>query len=69
MKISSCLSSLIKIEHPLGLYLKILIAVENPTAVLPRPDGVLIQPALEGSSADAGYQPAAGDFPDQVLTT
>ena len=64
MEKSFCLSSLIKIEHPLGLYLKISIAMENPTAVLPRPDGVLIQPALEGSSADAGHQLAAGDFPN-----
>jgi hypothetical protein len=61
--------SLIQIEHPLDLDLEISIAMKNPTAVLPRPDGVLIQPALEGSSADAGHQPAAGDFSNQVLTT
>jgi hypothetical protein len=69
MKKSFCLPSLIKIEHPLGLYLKISIAMENPTTVLPRPDGVLLQPAPEGSSSDAAHQPAAGDFLDQVLTT
>ena len=61
--------SLIKIQHALRLDFKVRVARENPTAVLPRPDGVLIQPTPDGSAADAGHQTPAGDFLNQIPTT
>ena len=40
--------SLIKVQEAAGFGGKIRIARKNPTAVLPRPNGVLVQPAPDG---------------------
>jgi len=57
---------LIEVQHAFGFDLKVRVARENPTAMLPGPDGVFLQPAPEGAAADAGHQPPAGDFLDQI---
>jgi len=47
---------LIKVQETTGFGGKVRIARKNPAAVLPRPDGVLVQPAPDGRIADAGHQ-------------
>jgi len=54
-----CLSiphPLVKVQHPTGLGLKLRVPREDPTAVLPWFDRVLVQPAPDRASADRGYQ-------------
>src|ERR1035438_183004 len=58
--------SLIESQHALRLGLKVRVTRENPTAVLPGPDGIFLQPAPEGSTADAGHQTATDNVPDQI---
>src|ERR1039458_4352483 len=48
--------ALIKIQEAAGFGGKVWIARKNPAAVLPRPDGILVQPAPDGRIADAGHQ-------------
>jgi hypothetical protein len=45
-----------KVQETAGFSGEVRIARKNPAAVLPRPDGVLVQPAPDGRIADAGYQ-------------
>ena len=47
---------LVKIQDPSCLEGKLRIAGEDPTAVLPRPDRILVEPAPNGAVTDRGNQ-------------
>src|SRR5213593_132757 len=53
---------LIEIEDPPGLGGEIWVAWENPAAVLPRPNGILVQPSPNSAVANRGDQSAATDI-------
>src|SRR2546426_6927289 len=46
----------VEIQHPSGLAGKVRIARKNPAAVLPRTNGILVQPAPNRAATDAGDQ-------------
>jgi hypothetical protein len=56
----------VQVQDASGLGLKLGITREDPAAVLPGPDGVLVQPAPHGAVADARHQPALLDLSPHV---
>ena len=52
-------AALVQIEHPGGLALKIRVARKDPTAVRPRADRILCEPAPQGRLPDAGHESAS----------
>lgn len=51
---AALVSSGVQIENAAGLHGKLGIAGADPRAVLPRPDGILVQPPPHGLLADSG---------------
>jgi hypothetical protein len=67
---SQCLAfpeSLIEIEHPLGFWLKFRITGKDPTAMLPRANGILVEPSPNGPAANFGCDTALSDLTNQIL--
>ena len=62
-------AALVQVQDASGLPLELGVAGENPTAVLPGADGVLVQPTPNGRAADVRHQATRDDFPGQVLAT
>jgi len=54
--------SLIQIQHPSRFLLELGISGEDPTAMLPGFNGVLVQPASDRRAANLGNNPSADDF-------
>ena len=52
----------VEIQDPPRLDPEVRVAREDPTAMLPRTDGVLVQPAPNGLVADAGDDTGAANF-------
>ena len=52
----------VEIQDPPRLDPEVRVAREDPTAMLPRTDGVLVQPAPNGLAADAGDDTGAANF-------
>ena len=50
-------SAVIEIEGATGLEGEVGVAREDPAAVLPRADGVVVQPAPDGGLAEGGSMP------------
>ena len=50
---------LVQVQDARGFDLELGIARKEPAAVLPRPDGVLVQPTPHRAVADARHQPRA----------
>ena len=61
-------TALVEVEHLEGFSLEVRVARENPTAVLPGTDRVLVEPTPDGSATDLGDDAALGDFTDQILS-
>lgn len=47
---------LVKVQYARGLDLELRIARKYPATMLPRPDGIFVQPAPDGAVADAGHK-------------
>ena len=56
----------VEIQYAPGLGSEVWVAGEYPTAVIPRSNGVLMQPAPQGAAADRGNQTAVLDLLNQV---
>src|SRR6266850_1278587 len=56
----------VEIQQAAGLGGEVRVAREYPTAVVPRPNGVLIQPAPQRAAADRGNQTALLDLLNQI---
>lgn len=50
----SCPDAFIEVQDTPGLERKVGIARENPGAVLPRPDGITVEPTPHGAVTDGG---------------
>jgi len=61
--------SLVQVQQPFGLQRKLRVAREDPTAVLPRSDGILVQPTPDGTAADCRHQPGASRLTCQFRRT
>lgn len=59
----------IEVENPSGLGGEIRIAREDPTAVIPRANGVLVQPAPDGASGDGGDNAGLANMPRDIGRT
>jgi len=59
----------IEIQHAAGLGGKVRVTGEDPTAVIPGPDGVMMQPAPQRAAADRGDQTALLNLLHQVAGT
>ena len=56
----------VNIEDTAGLNGEVLVAREYPTAVVPRPDGVLVQPAQERTAVESSGRTAALNMLHQI---
>ena len=61
--------SFVQVQQPFGLQRKLRVAREDPTAVLPRSDGILVQPTPDGTAADGRHQPRASCLTGQFRRT
>ena len=59
----------IEIQHAAGLAGKVRVTGEDPTAVIPGPNGVMMQPAPQRAAADRGDQTALLNLLHQVAGT
>lgn len=55
--------SLIKVQNPAGLLLKLRVPGKDPTPVLPRLNGILSQPSPDGGTAHVGNNASLYSFP------
>ena len=55
-------NALVEIEQTAGLGEKVRIAGKQPATMLPGPDGVLMEPAPDGGSADGSHQARLTDL-------
>ena len=58
--------SLIQVEDTPRFFGEMGVSRENPAAMLPRADGVLMEPAPDGGPADAGDQPGLAHLGGQI---
>lgn len=58
--------ALVEVGHPPGFLAEGRVPREEPTAMTPRPEGVLGQPPPQGRLADRRHQPPADDFAPDV---
>ncbi len=58
--------AMVEIEHSSRLESEVRVAREYPTTMLPRADGVFMQPAPEGAATEAGHQARLTHFLDQI---
>ncbi len=56
----------IEIENPAGLGGKLWVARKDPTAVIPGPNGILMQPAPDRAAGDGRDQAGLTDLPSDV---
>ena len=56
----------IQVEDAVGPDGKIGVARKDPTALIPRANGVLVEPAPDGASRDAGHQAGVADLASDV---
>ena len=56
----------VEIQYAAGLGGEVRVAREYPTAVVPRPNGVFMQPAPQRAAADRGNQTALLDLLNQI---
>src|SRR5690242_5578444 len=61
--------ALVEIQNPTGFEGKLRIAWENPAAMLPRTNGVLMQPSPQRGVAQLGDQTALADVLSQLVQT
>ena len=54
--------SFVEIENPSGFYCKLWIARKYPAPMLPRTDGVFMEPTPDGAVADRGHEPGTASF-------
>ena len=59
--------ALVEIEQTAGLGEKVGIAGKQPATMLPGPDGVFMEPAPDGGSADGSHQSRLTDLSGQIL--
>jgi len=59
----------IQIENAAGFVGKVGIAREDPTAVIPGPNGILMQPAPQGAAADGSHQARLTNLSRQIRRT
>ena len=62
-------ATLVEIQYSPSLLLELRIAGENPTAVLPGPDRILVEPTPDGGATDLRDDATGDDFLGQVLAT
>ena len=60
-------SAVIEVEDATGLVGEVGVAREDPAAVLPRADGVVMQQAPDGGFADAGSDAAGAGGADEIV--
>jgi len=53
---------LVQIQDASGLGFKIRVSRKDPAAMLPRTDGVLVQPSPDGGVTEGGRQPTGADM-------
>jgi hypothetical protein len=58
----------IEVENPASFCGKIGISWEDPAAMLPRFNGVLMQPAPHGAAAEGSYQARLPDIIDNIFS-
>ena len=58
----------VQIEHSARLGSELGIAGEDPTGVIPGPDGVFVQPAPQRTAANGRHQTALLDLLNQILS-
>ena len=58
----------VQIEYSTRLNSELGIAGEDPTTVIPGPDGIFMQPAPQCTAADGRYQAVALDLLNQILS-
>ena len=56
----------IEIQHLPGLGGEVRVTGEDPTAVVPRPNGIFMQPTPQGAATDRGHQTALLDLLNQI---
>ena len=56
----------VKIQQSARFFGEVGIAREDPTAVIPRPDGVLMQPPPKSAAADGSHQTGRADLSRQI---
>jgi hypothetical protein len=56
----------VEIQHAPSLGGEVRVTGEDPTAVVPGPNGIFVQPTPQGAAADRGHQPALLDLLNQV---
>ncbi len=59
----------IEIENSTGFCGEVWIARKDPAAVLPRTDGIFIQPTPDGAVTDGGHQAGSTRFPCHIRDT
>ena len=57
----------VEIQHAPGLGCELWVPREDPTAVIPRPQGIFMQPTPQRAAADRGHQTAPLDLLNQIL--
>jgi hypothetical protein len=60
---------LVEIQYSSSLLLELRIAGENPTAVLPGADGILVEPTPDSGTTYLRDDATGYDFSGQVLAT
>jgi len=54
--------ALVQIQNASGLGLELWVSREDPAAVLPRADGILVQPSPDGGVTEGGGQTTGADL-------
>ena len=62
-------ATFVKLQHPVGLLLEVRVAGKDPTAVVPRAQGVFAQPTPQGGLADRSHEAAADGFAPDLRDT
>lgn len=58
--------ALVEIEQAAGLGEEVPVAGKQPAAILPGTDGILVEPAPDGGTADGGHQAGLTDLSGQI---
>src|SRR3989338_1931121 len=69
LKMFSLPGSFIEIKNPPGFYCKLWIARKYPAPMLPRTDGVFMEPTPDGAVADRCHKPGTASFAGHIRNT
>src|ERR1017187_3883670 len=61
-------AALVEIQHPSGFLGEVLVPGKNPTAMLPGPNRIGVQPAPDGRATDLRDNPAGARVAHQLLS-